>query len=189
MNRRITQIAAALLLCVSAARAQSPPVQHREAIARALASLPGYTVFDFLTFDLSESGVVTLSGAALNPALRQQAEAAIRTLPGVSSIKDAIGVLPRSALDDQIRTAVYNAIYKGPVPSVYEPDHAIHIIVKDREVTLEGSVRSQIDRTLLSSAAAGVGGILRLTDHLTATADDSPDAQWRRNLDVATASR
>jgi len=54
--------------------------------------------------------------------------------------------------------------------------------VKNAEVTLEGTVHSDIDRTMIASAALGAGSVFAVTNHLVATAADSDDAMWRKNM-------
>lgn len=153
-------------------------------VRKALNSVPGYGVFDFLSYQPSADGKVILLGQVTSPELSRKAADAVRAVPGIGAVENHIEVLPKSAADDEVRKAVYDAVYKGPAPSIYEPEHTIHIVVKNQDVTLEGTVRSEIDHTLLAATAAGAGNVKTLTDHLVATAADVPDAQWRRNMEA-----
>lgn len=178
-------IALGLYAC-SGVLCQSKPESRDDRIQSALTSLPGYGVYDFLTFRTAAGGKVVLLGAVTDAGLKDQAEKAVKALDGVTGVEDDIEVLPKSAEDDSVRKAVYNAVYGGPAPSIYAAKKTIHIIVKNREVTLEGTVNSDVDRTMIASAAAGAGDMYSFTDHLKAPTEDSADAQWRRDLDGAT---
>jgi len=103
--------------------------------------LPWYSVFDNLAFKV-ERDKVTLFGQVTRPTLKSDAEAAVKSIEGVASVENNIEVLPLSPIDDQIRRAVYRAIYGEPALSRYsiQAVPSIHIIVKNGNVTLEGVV-------------------------------------------------
>lgn len=161
--------------------AQHPQASLGNQIQSALNAVPGYGIFDYLTFK-ADGGKVTLVGQATNADLKNQAEKAVRALPGVTAVENSIVVAPLSKDDAAVGKAVSNAVYGGASPSVYAKEHSIHVLVKNAEVTLEGTVHSDIDRTLIGSAAVGAGNVFSVTNHLVATASDSDDAQWRRNM-------
>src|SRR5215475_8699843 len=106
-----------------------------------LVMLPYYSVFDNLAYKV-EGDRVILYGQVVRPTLKSDAENVVKSIVGVSSVKNEIEVLPTSPMDDQSRRALYRAIYSesglfkygtATVPS-------IHIIVKNGNVTLEGVV-------------------------------------------------
>jgi hyperosmotically inducible periplasmic protein len=64
-----------------------------------LVMLPYYSVFDNLTYKV-EGGQVTLYGQVTRPTLKSDAEAAVKSIKGVSSVVNNIEVLPLSPMDD-----------------------------------------------------------------------------------------
>src|SRR5215467_1277268 len=111
--------------------------------------LPYYSVFDNLMFKVDEDKV-TLLGQVVRPTLKSDAENAVKGIEGVASVDNQIEVLPVSPMDDQVRRAVYRAIYGDPGLSKYgwSALPSVHIVVKNGNVTLEGVVDSESDRNL-----------------------------------------
>jgi len=139
-------------------------------IRHQLLMLPYYGVFDNLEFKVQDDGTVVLSGQAMRPTLKSDAENVVRRLPGVGEVVNRIEVLPFSKFDDQIRIAVYRALFSstqldryalGAIPS-------IHIIVKNGNVTLVGVVATQTDKNVAGIIASGVPGTFSITNNLTA---------------------
>jgi hyperosmotically inducible periplasmic protein len=118
-------------------------------IRHQLQVLPFYSVFDHLGFSLQGANV-TLSGQVVRPTLKAHALAAIRSIEGVGPIVDQIEVLPVSSSDDELRRTIYRAIYEDSTLKRYaiQALPAIHIIVKNGAVTLEGVVDSEADKNL-----------------------------------------
>lgn len=170
-----------LIICAGSAWAQDAPNPLSKQIQNALNALPGYGVFDFLTFKSADGGKVTLLGQVSTADLKNQAEKTVRRLTGVTAVENNIVVSPLSKDDAAVGKAVSNAVY-GSASSVYTKEHSIHILVKNAEVTLEGTVKSDIDRTMIGSAALGAGNVFAVTNHLVATSPDSADAQWRQDM-------
>jgi osmotically-inducible protein OsmY len=170
------------LICIGWARAQNAPDALSNQIRNALNAVPGYDVFDYLTFKSADGGKVTLLGQVGTADVKSQAEKTVRALPGVTAVENNITVAPLSKDDAAVGKAVSNAIYGGATPSIYAKEHSIHILVRNAEVTLEGTVKSDIDRTMIGSAAVGAGNVFGVTNHLVATAPDSEDAQWRQDM-------
>jgi len=109
-------VAAAAARPLAQARAQSTidEVRHN------LLQLPYYGVFDFIAFRY-EKGTATLVGYAYHPALKQDAERAVKRASGVDVVQDKIEELPPSPMDDELRWNVYYAIYNDPFLSRYAP--------------------------------------------------------------------
>jgi hyperosmotically inducible protein len=130
--------------------------------------LPYYSVFDNLLFKV-EGDKVTLLGQVVRPTLKSDAENAVKSIEGVASVNDQIEVLPVSPMDDQLRRAVYRAIYGDPVLSRYGMSAlpSIHIIVKNGNVTLEGVVDSESDKNLANLRASAVPNVFSVTNNLT----------------------
>lgn len=151
-----------------AARQQNktaPSLAHE--IRHQLAQLPFYSEFDFITFTLDGKNV-TLTGQVLRPSLKKHAEAAVKSLEGVDAVTNQIEVLPVSAEDNEIRRAVYRAIYEDPVlaPYAVQAVPSIHIIVKNASVALEGTVKSPADKSLAGRRAENVDNVKELKNNL-----------------------
>src|SRR3982074_2946850 len=129
--------------------------------------LPYYTVFDNLAFKV-DGDHVTLEGQATNPTLKHDAEAAVKSIEGVSSVTNNIEVLPPAPMDDQLRRALYRAIYGDPALSRYslQAVASIHIIVKNGNVTLEGVVDNETDKNLAGLRANQVPNVFSVKNNL-----------------------
>ena len=136
--------------------------------------LPYYSVFDNLLFKV-EGDKVTLLGQVVRPTLKSDAENAVKSIEGVASVNNQIEVLPVSPMDDQLRRAVYRAIYGDAVLSRYGMSAlpSIHIIVKNGNVTLEGVVDSESDKNLANLRASAVPNVFSVTNNLTVGSSDN----------------
>lgn len=174
-KRKITAWVAVPILLVSLARiglASVPTAQKPAALAEkirhTLVMLPYYNVFDSLSFTIEGSNTVVLQGQVTQPILKSDAEAAARRIEGVEKIVNHIEILPLSPFDDSIRWRAYRAIYSRPGFEKYgiQAVPPIHIIVKNGNITLDGVVGSQMDRTLADMAARSVPGSFSVTNNL-----------------------
>jgi len=146
---------------VPAQRTLDDKVQHE------IAMLPYYSVFDELTYRVDGDKVI-LFGEVTQPALKRDAERAIKHLEGVRTLESHVEVLPLSRFDDGIRLRTYRAIFGyGPL-SRYSLGvrPSIHIIVKNGNVTLSGVVNSKMDHDLAYLRANGVSGSFSVTNDL-----------------------
>lgn len=136
-------------------------------IRKELVTLPFYGVFDNLAFNY-EDGVVTLYGQVSRPTLRKDAERVVERVTGVDQVINRIEVLPLSNFDNQIRRAVFRAIYRQPGLDrlAFQAVPPIHIIVKKGNVTLEGVVPNKGDATRAFIAANGVPNVFSVTNNL-----------------------
>ena len=143
-----------------------PTTLSRE-IHHQILMLPFYSVFDFITFTL-QGNKVTLSGQVLRHNLKNHAEVALKSLEGVDTVVNTIEVLPAFPADDDLRRAIYRAIYEDPtlarygIPAIPE----IHIIVNNGHVSLEGFVGSQADKNLAAGCAGRVANVLGIKNNL-----------------------
>src|SRR5712664_286577 len=129
--------------------------------------LPYYSVFDNLVFKV-DGDHVTLEGQVIRPTLKSDAEAAVKSIEGVSGVTNNIEVMPPSPMDDQLRHALYRAIYGDTVLSKYgwSSMPSIHIIVKNGHVSLEGVVDSEADKNLAGLRANGVPNVFSVKNNL-----------------------
>src|SRR5262249_44905558 len=132
-----------------------------------LVMLPYYSVFDNLEYKV-EGDRVVLAGQVVRPTLKSDAENVVKSIEGVSSVKNDIEVLPTSPMDDRLRLTLYRTIYGenglhrygiASVPS-------IHIIVKNGHVTLEGVVDNETDKNLAGIRANGVANVFSVENNL-----------------------
>jgi len=132
-----------------------------------LVLLPYYSVFDNLSFRV-EGDTVILEGQAVRPTLKSDAENVVKNIEGVGRVVNNIEVLPPSPMDDQIRRAVYRAIFSEPGLSRYAESAvpSIHIIVKNGNVTLVGVVDSETDKNLANIRASGVPNVFAVKNEL-----------------------
>jgi hyperosmotically inducible protein len=133
-----------------------------------LVQLPYYGVFDDLAFNVN-GGTVTLLGAVTQPVLKDDAEKTVKRVKGVTQVVNQIEVLPLSPMDDQIRVAVYRAIYGQPGIDTrygFRAVPSIHILVKNGHVTLEGVVANKGDKDLINITANGVPNVFSVTNDL-----------------------
>jgi len=164
-------------------------------VQKRLGSISRYSVFDWITFGLQGKTVI-LKGYASRPALKADAERSLKGIPGVESVVNQIEVLPNSPNDDRIRAAVYNRIYTQPSLRKYNANagtlaralgpggrsvalkaggitndpplgyHAIHIIVKNGNVTLYGGVLNQTDAAIAEIQANSAPGAFSVDNDL-----------------------
>ncbi len=129
--------------------------------------LPYYTVFDNLAFKV-DGDHVTLEGQVTRPTLKSDAEAAVKSIEGISGVTNNIEVLPPSPMDDQLRRALYRAIYGDPQLSKYgwSSMPSIHIIVKSGHVSLEGVVDNDTDKNLAGLRANSVPNVFEVKNNL-----------------------
>src|SRR6266851_885086 len=132
-----------------------------------LVMLPYYSVFDNLAYKV-DGNTVTLYGQVTRPTLKSDAEKAVKEIEGVDKVINNIEVLPLSPNDDNIRRAVYRAIYSQPGLDMYSlrAVPTIHIIVKNGNVTLTGAVSNEGDKNRAYIAANGVPGVFSVTNDL-----------------------
>jgi hyperosmotically inducible periplasmic protein len=142
-----------------------------------LVMLPFYGVFDNLSFKVDPDGTVTLMGQVANPVLKSDAENVVKRIEGVQKVVNNIEILPTSMMDDQIRRAVYRAIYGNEVLSQYQLRAVppIHIIVKNGHVTLEGVVLRQMDKQIAGMQANSVPGVFSVTNNLVVEEQDKKE--------------
>jgi osmotically-inducible protein OsmY len=174
---------------------QDDTLRIAKEVQKKLASLSSYGVFDWLTFGFRGKTVV-LKGYASRPTLKSSAANVVKRIPGVESVDNQIEVLPNSPNDDRIRAAVYNRIYTQSALRIYNANqgsvaqalgpggrsvammaggitndpprgfHAIHIIVKNGNVTLYGVVNNQGDAAIAYMQANSTPGVFSVDNDL-----------------------
>jgi hyperosmotically inducible protein len=174
---------------------QDDTLRIAKEVQKKLGSLTNYSVFDWITFGFHGKTVV-LKGSVSRPTLKSSAANVLKGIEGVESVDNQIEVLPLSNNDDRIRAAVYNRIYtqaslrkynanQGSVAQAMGPGgrsvammaggitndpprgfHAIHIIVKNGNVTLYGVVNNQSDAAIAYMQANSAPGVFSVDNDL-----------------------
>jgi hyperosmotically inducible protein len=189
MRKELRALFVALLLAApimalpnpAAARPQDEKKQRSEAkyreklakeVRHQLVMLPWYSVFDNLAYQV-DGDKVTLFGQVTRPTLKSDAEAAVKSIEGVASVVNNIEVLPLSPMDDQLRRAVFRAIYgdSGLPRYSVQAVPSIHIIVKNGNVTLEGVVDNESDKNLANLRANQVPNVFSVKNNLVVAGD------------------
>jgi hyperosmotically inducible protein len=184
MKNKLRALFTALLFATSIAAVPTPMVagmreaknqrseaKYREKLAKEvrhqLVMLPWYSVFDNLAYQV-DGDKVTLHGQVVRPSLKSDAEAAVKSIEGVGSVVNNIEVLPVSAMDDQLRRAVFRAVFGEAGLSRYAEQAvpSIHIIVKNGNVTLEGVVDNESDKNLANLRASQVPNVFSVKNNL-----------------------
>lgn len=170
IGHTISSFFAAAVLTVSAFGAQIPSANPNleKDVRHAINSLAYYGVFDDLNFTIGDNGVVTLTGEVMRYYVHNSAVAAVRDVPGVTRVVDQIEVLPLSPFDNDIRIRAYNAIFGYPALSRYAINSRppIHIVVKRGNISLEGVVNNELDRTLVYNRIRSLPGAFSVTNDL-----------------------
>ena len=135
-----------------------------------LVLLPYYSVFDNLAFRV-EGDTVILEGQVVRPTLKSDADNVVKNIEGIGRALNNIEVLPPSPMDDQIRRAVYRAIFGDPALSRYAESAvpSIHIIVKNGNVTLVRVVDSEADKNLVNLRVKAVPNVFSVKNELVVT--------------------
>lgn len=169
---------------------QQQVLKLAQEVRKKIVTQPQYGVFDSIHFAIKGDTVI-LRGFASRPTLKSGIENSVKRIEGVNTVTNEIEVLPTSPNDDRIRAAVYASIYGyaplqrytsnrgGPrgIPSVAraaggitnDPPmgyHAIHIVVKNGNVTLTGVVDSDADLALAGMRANLVSGVFSVDNDL-----------------------
>ena len=171
MKAKFKNVALAVALAVLAvptfARVNQPR-DLNDAVRHELVTLPYYSVFDDLGYNVSPDGMVTLYGDVTRPVLKSDAEHAVKHISGVTSVVNNIRVLPLSPFDNRIRVATYRAVfgYSSLYRYAMGTNPSIRIIVDNGHVTLKGFVDNEGDRNLAYIRANGVPGVFSVTNDL-----------------------
>jgi hyperosmotically inducible periplasmic protein len=135
------------------------PNRHTEKVFRNIQKqvleYPHYTVFDSVSVQIDDDGVVTLTGKVTMPYKRDEIGRRVSEVGGIKQVNNRIDVLPASKSDDDLRRAIAQAIYNNQTfrPYATRVNPPIHVIVERGRVTLEGTVTDESERLLARSIA------------------------------------
>jgi hyperosmotically inducible protein len=113
-----------------------------------------FSIFDSVHANV-ENGIVTLTGKVTMPYKRTDIEKRVARVHGVREVQNDLEVLPVSIHDDELRYGIARAIYGNSAFWNYAAmaNPPIHVIVERGQVTLEGVVNNNVERTLARSIA------------------------------------
>ena len=154
----------------------------------------GLRVYDWVGFTLRDA-VVTLHGTVTSPALGLSIERSVLALEAVDSVRNDLEVLPNDGDDIGIRVNAYWRIYGHPEIRRFVGDEGafrprlrrssgdvqrilikpIHIVVRDRELTLEGEVEQQRQKRVAELQANAVRGVRAVANNLVVTGTDTEE--------------
>jgi hyperosmotically inducible periplasmic protein len=161
-------LAPSMIAQTEAAQSVSPSeARIQKEVSHELLMLPYFNVFDYIAYQV-KGDTVTLQGEVTRPSLKSDAENVVKRIEGVQQVINNIEILPPSPMDDQLRLALYRAIYGYPALEKYAlgVQKPIRIIVRSGRVTLEGVVDSETDKNLVTVRANSVPGIFSVTNNL-----------------------
>jgi osmotically-inducible protein OsmY len=165
-----------------------------EQVQSAIVRLPSHSVFDSLSFRVEGANKVVLLGFAFTPSTRNDAGRVVERIEEVEVMENLIEVLPNSGFDDDIRVQTFVNIYGHPAMRRYVPgagfnsadirnfvrdlrvglqasslvrgSFAIHILVKNGNVALVGTVASDLHRQIAEVQANSVPGVFSVENYL-----------------------
>ena len=164
----------ALFIVVTAAlaanaSAQNPASDSRsieQRIYKRLLNVNNYGVFDFITFQY-EDGTVVLNGKVSSFGTKDEAASDIKDIPGVTNVINNIEQLPASPWDAEIRRqAMFRFQDRGPSQYFGERRPAVHVIVENGRVTLEGYVTGKGHSDLIYMLVNGIPGVFTVQNNL-----------------------
>ena len=186
MKRNFCQVIAAMVFWCGAGHSEWPSTLSQHAplsVARQsvfgmnalelsvrarIRALPYYGVFDHVSYRVYGNHIV-LSGQVFHPELRHDAEVAVKELEEGLHVNNQIRDLTDSPAENQLRKAVFVAIYTNREmrPYALSAEAPIHIIVEADHVMLEGEVSSDYDRQLAALLAKSIHGVSSVDNQLT----------------------
>ena len=194
MKRTIRNITAALSMLPLAAFAQQTSTERgklsnpaastariEKEVRHELLSIPQYGVFDFLSYAVKD-GTVTLIGDVRLPVTKINAEKAVKEIEGVTKVENKINVMPVVSTDNNIRIAVYQAIYGSASLQRYafQAIPSIHILVNNGKVRLEGAVANKGDADQALIRAKSVPNTFEVTSNLKTDAQLAAEEERRQ---------
>jgi len=166
----ITALVIAVAVPMSVAAADTLSKETRARIERDLLRelAPRVGVFDYISFQVDGNGNVALFGQVRDATLKKHAAEDAKRVEGVRRVQNQIEILPVSPTDDEIRRAVYTAIYSQNGFERYRIRAVppVHIIVKNGSVALEGVVGTKLELAQVKTAANSVPGVFSVKNNV-----------------------
>lgn len=162
---------AALVLASAPAIVAAPQIDTEmvsEQVRKEIVTLPFYSIFDNVEFNLNDQGTLELKGEVFTPVMKRNIERASQRVAGVNTVVNNIEVLPLSPYDNRIRVALVRQLFGNQMFTRYSIQSVppIHIVVKNGHVTLEGLVNSEMEKNVANIVASGIHGVFSVTNNL-----------------------
>ena len=143
------------------------PRQIGEQARKDIVTYYAYGIFDNITLEVQGDRLM-VNGQVTQPYKKQDMGNFLAHVKGVAELDNNLEVLPTSEFDDSLRLGIARAIYNDPFFIHYgnQALPSIHIIVKNGNVTLEGVVASEMDRTKAEMDARLAATYFNLTNNL-----------------------
>lgn len=161
----------ALTLAAPAFAQESSNFDLFKKVERQVQQYPFISIFDSVHIRVND-GTVELTGKVTMPFKRDGIGERVAKIPGITSVRNRITVLPVSQFDDDLRFRIARAIYGNPNFRGYgsRVNPPIHVIVERGRVTLEGVVNNNTDRMIAQSIATSFGAF-KFTNDLKTSAE------------------
>ncbi len=144
------------------------PRQILEQARKEVVTYYAYWIFDNINLEVRGDQLI-VNGQVTQPFKKLDLGNILERVRGVAKLDNNLQVLPVSTFDDNLRWQLARAIYGNENLNMLYANRAvppIHIIVNNGNVTLEGAVGSQFDRTQAEMAARSVPLTFSVVDHL-----------------------
>ena len=117
-------------------------------VERVIVRYAYFTVFDDVDIDVGRDGRIILRGHVTSPHKRTDLMNRVLAVDGVDEVQNDLEVLPVSRFDNELRYRVARSIYGSSTFWHYAArrNPPIHIVVKNRHVTLTGVVTNELVR-------------------------------------------
>jgi osmotically-inducible protein OsmY len=164
-------LAAALAAGAAMAKSSVPALTGDAGIAQKVAhevrSYAYYSLWDDVRIQVN-NGTVRLTGEVTQPWKKDTLGKLTGSVNGVTAVDNELKVAPLSAFDDGIRLQVARAIFRDPALSTYgiQPVPPIHILVDNGHVTLEGVVRTPMEKQIAGIRANSAMSFGMVTNNL-----------------------
>jgi hyperosmotically inducible protein len=162
-----------------AAQQDRSQAQLFRSVERSILGYEHYSIFDSVKVRIA-GDTVTLIGKVTMDYKKDDLGKRVAGLRGVARVENRLEVFPASKSDEELRTAIANAIYSHPTfqPYAAQPNPPIHIIVERGRVTLVGVVLDESER-LRAVSLAGSRGALQIHNELKTPAEAAKELAGR----------
>jgi hyperosmotically inducible protein len=136
-----------------------------EKVRHELAMMPYITVYDFISFSLSDREVI-LTGWTVRTTNRSEAYNRVKTIEGVETIVNNIEILPLGSFDMEIRAGARAALQRHLSRYFWGSGSDIKIVVKNGTILLLGSVTTKADSDIAYMQCNSVRGAFKVINML-----------------------
>ena len=155
-------------------RGESDAAIARE-IATDVTESSRFSIFDDVNVRVA-GGEATLTGYVTTDSKSEEFTTVTSKVPGVQKIVNQIETLPASMVDDDLRDALANAIYRHPMFAPYALQRVgpIHIIVRHGHVTLTGVVATESEKWVAGMLVQGTSGVVDCDNQVHVSEQSGP---------------